>query len=95
MGFVKYISYEYRGKWLSVFLFILLINYILVDFYVLKFLHKSKMVLYPLLLTIILFIFYGQVQWLDVMITSLFYWVTILIYEKVFLLNRRSFKLSN
>lgn len=43
------------------FLFILLINYILVDFYVLKFLHKSKMVLYPQLLTIILFIFYGQV----------------------------------
>lgn len=46
------------------FLFVLLINYVLVDFYVLKFLHKSKMVLYPLLLTIILFIFYGQVQFM-------------------------------
>lgn len=58
------------------FLFILLINYVLVDSYVLKFLHKSKMVLYPLLLAVILFIFYGQVQWLDVMIISLFYWMS-------------------
>ena len=80
------------AKW---FLFILLINYILVDFYVLKFLHKSKMVLYPLLLTIILFIFYGQVQWLDVMIISLFYWMAMQFSEKTILLNRRSFKLSN
>lgn len=77
------------------FLFILLINYILVDFYVLKFLHKSKMVLYPQLLTIILFIFYGQVQWLDVMIISLFYWMAMQFSEKTILLNRRSFKLSN
>ena len=84
MGFVKYISYEYRRKWLSVFLFILLINYILVDFYALKFLHKSKMVLYPLLLAVILFIFYGQVQWLDVMIISLFYWMAIQFSEKLF-----------
>lgn len=66
------------------FLFILLINYILVDFYVLKFLHKSKMVLYPLLLTIILFIFYGQAQRLDVMIISLFYWMAIQFSEKLF-----------
>lgn len=77
------------------FLFVLLINYVLVDFYVLKFLHKSKMVLYPLLLTIILFIFYGQVQWLDVMIISLFYWMAMQFSEKTILLNRRSFKLSN
>lgn len=81
------------------FLCILLINYVLVDFYVLKLLQihlrKSKIFLYPLLLTIVLFIFYDQVQWLDIMITLLFYWITILIYEKVFLLNRRSFKLCN
>ena len=77
------------------FLFILLMNYILVDFYVLKFLQKSKMVLYPLLLTIILFIFYGQVQWLDVMIISLFYWMAMQFSEKTILLNHRSFKLSN
>lgn len=51
--------------------------------------RKSKIFLYPSLLTIVLFTFYGYVQWLDVMITSLFYWMTILIYEKVFLLNRR------
>ena len=77
------------------FLFILLMNYILVDFYVLKFLHKSKMVLYPLLLAVILFIFYGQVQWLDVMIISLFYWMAMQFSEKTILLNHRSFKLSN
>lgn len=78
------------------FLFILLINYVLVEFYVLKFLklhsHKSKIVLYALLSTIVLLIFYGHVQWLDVMITSIFYWMTIQIYEKTFLLNRRLFK---
>lgn len=81
------------------FLCILLINYVLVDFYALKLLQihlrKSKIFLYPLLLTIVLFIFYDQVQWLDVMFTSLFYWMIILIYEKVFLLNRQSFKLCN
>lgn len=73
--------------------------YVLVDFYALKLLqihlHKSKIFLYSSLLTIVLFTFYGYVQWLDVMITSLFYWMTILIYEKVYLLNRRSFKLCN
>ena len=42
MGFVEYISYEYRRRWLRAFLFILLINYVLVDFYAFKVFTQIK-----------------------------------------------------